>query len=246
MRKMRNWQVWGVLGLLLALGLVVGYGQVTRPIPPPPEMIALKAPNVWLTTVESVKSASFTLQNGLELFLVNLDMHAWRNLQWQVNQTVTCGGLTTKGVGYFFPSAPWERDYANVYATFTQSDVYVFGAWFIPAPGQPVNPQVADMKCSFGLAEGSLTPVSCGQITIDSCTVFWFAVQIPGLGCPLSQPNNPQWCQALWDFKVANSSMMFVRATITKGFGGKPSPILLGRPIPPPLPPPGEGAPPVG
>jgi hypothetical protein len=31
---MRNWKVWGVLGLLLALVLAVGYGQETIPVPP--------------------------------------------------------------------------------------------------------------------------------------------------------------------------------------------------------------------
>lgn len=241
-RSLGKVRIWGVLGLLLALGLAIGYGQqeVQRlPLTPPPELAALKKPDVLLTVRESVKSATFTPPNGLELYLLNMDMHAWRNLLWQVNQSVHCGCLTTQGIGYFFPSASWERDYANIYAKFTQSDVYVFGTWFIQAPDQTANTQVTDMKCGFGPANNP-SPVTCGQIQIDNCKVFWFAVQIPSSGCALNA-----WCQALWDFKVVNGSMMFVRATITKGFGGKPSPILFGRPILPPLPPPGEGAPPV-
>ncbi len=84
----RNRKVWGVLGLLLALVLIVsGYEQ------------SVKAPPTLTYVLTSVYTRE--ANNNLELFIEDLDVHPVRNLHYQRFEVPQ--GQTKIGVAFFYP-----------------------------------------------------------------------------------------------------------------------------------------------
>lgn len=83
---MRNRKVWGVLGLLLALAFVVGYGR---------------------QTICEV-SPKFPRNGPCELFIIDMDMHPTRNITYQYQQNVAFFFPDGKGTvfSYFNPPLP--------------------------------------------------------------------------------------------------------------------------------------------
>ncbi|MFN4218758.1 MAG: hypothetical protein ACK4HB_05705, partial [Candidatus Bipolaricaulia bacterium] len=72
----RNRKVWGVLGLLLALVFVVGYGQQPPKQQPQPQRVAV------LTANKDCASATVAGRK-LELFTRENDVHPVRNITYQ-------------------------------------------------------------------------------------------------------------------------------------------------------------------
>jgi hypothetical protein len=89
--KMRNWKVWGVLGLLLALGLAVGYGQEKQ-------------------TICEV-SPNFSAIAPCQLFIINMDAHPTRNIQYQWQNNVAYFFATLMTGPQNDPNSPeWDKN----------------------------------------------------------------------------------------------------------------------------------------
>lgn len=183
----RNRKVWGMLGLLLTLVFVVGYGQ--EPIQP------LQKLTVHLTSRQPE-------QQGFVLHILNMEAHPTRNLQWQLNYTCNCEGVLTAGVAYFYPHPDGG---AVVYGKFPSTGTAKLTAWFRKAP--PPAPQtgsISSMICSFG-PSGSPVNVPCYTVQdFDQC-----------VGYMITRPvNSITEYQANWNFTVKDSAMMLVRVTV--------------------------------
>lgn len=188
MRKLHDWKVWGVLGLLLALVLVVGYAELGRQPGQPLQ------PKWTLTTVHSVEA------NGqLSLFINRMDMHCGRNLAYQAGA----------GVALFFRNPPdllnLERQVYLIISELPGAE-YNFKACFRwPDYASGAKPTISIRATFNGPAVNGWTHTFS---TPGETKCFEFNGRVPYTSYPAFSVS--------WLFKPLNNSLEFLRAEVEK------------------------------
>lgn len=203
--KFGRWKVWAVLGLSLALAVAVGLGET------PPEL-RIRPAFTWPAFPWRLTPISSVIETGerkpvAELYLHNLDMHAWRNLLWQTRQVVRCECpvVETQGVAFFYD----DPGFVGVYAKFPSTNDYTIAVFFDEAPGIADGTGRVDVvRVQFGRYHIDIRDVPfrvgrcCGR-----CLVVWIHVRPAAVNV---------WHQAGFDFRRI-TGLMFVRAVIYEG-----------------------------
>jgi len=194
----RNWKVWGVLGLLLALGLTIGYGQKAIPV----------KQTYVLTSVHTIDA-----NNNLKLFIFDNDVHPTRHMAYQASQFPPANSFP--GVAFFFPGWPDTQPpyYGGAIHLYIENlpGNYNFKVCFRMFPPPPPPPPQTPPQLFITATASFPLPLWSASPTITA-TPNCQCVSGPAPTGPVG--SGTQWIK--WTFGLKGNSVEFCRLEVEK------------------------------